>query len=88
MRCQFRNAYPELCERFAFPPAEKSLFEIFSRARNTSGHGWFSARMIGLPFVHTVGACAGKVVALASPGDMPSVLATACAALLTPCVES
>ncbi len=28
--------------------------------------------MIGLPFIHTVGACAGKIVALASPNDMPT----------------
>ena len=65
------EVYPDLCRRFQFEPSEKSLFEIFSRARNTSAHGWFSARMVGLPFVHTVGACAGKVVALASPNDMP-----------------
>jgi Tfp pilus assembly protein PilF len=65
------EVYPELCKRFGFEPEGKSLFEIFNRARNTGGHGWFSARMVGLPFIHTVGACAGKVVALASPNDMP-----------------
>jgi tetratricopeptide (TPR) repeat protein len=65
------EVYPELCQQFGYWPAEKSLFEIFNRARNTNGHGWFSARMVGLPFVHTVGACAGKMVALASPNDMP-----------------
>ncbi len=65
------EVYPELCRTFRYQPPEKSLFEIFSRARNTNGHGWFSARMVGLPFVHTVGACAGKIVALASPNDMP-----------------
>jgi cellulose synthase operon protein C len=64
------EVYPELCQRFAYQPAEKSLFEIFNRAGNTPGHGWFSARMVGLPFVHTVGACAGKIVALTSPADM------------------
>ena len=48
------EVYPELCRKFDYRPKEKSLFEIFSRARNTSGHGWFSARMVGLPFVHTV----------------------------------
>ena len=31
-------------------------------------HEWFSGRTIGLPFVPTVGACTGRVVALASPG--------------------
>ena len=64
------EVYPELCKQFAFEPEGKSLFEIFSRARNTGGHGWFSARMVGLPYIGTVGACAGKMVALASPNDM------------------
>lgn len=65
------QVYPALTRQFQFQPQDKSLFEIFQRARNTSGHGWFSARMVGLPYVGTVGACAGKMVALASPGDMP-----------------
>jgi tetratricopeptide (TPR) repeat protein len=65
------EVYPELCKKFGYQPAGKSLFEIFNRARNTSGHGWFSARMVGLPYVGTVGACAGRMVALASPNDMP-----------------
>ena len=30
-------------------------------------HQWFSGRTIGLPFIPTVGACTGKVIALASP---------------------
>lgn len=64
------QVYPELCKKFGFEPEEKSLFEIFNRSRNTDGHGWFSARMVGLPFVGTVGACAGKMVALASPNGM------------------
>jgi len=65
------EVYPELVKHFGFEPEGKSLFEIFSKARNTNGHGWFSARMVGLPYVGTVGACAGKMVALASPNDMP-----------------
>lgn len=64
------EVYPQLVEHFGFAPEEKSLFEIFSHARNTSGHGWFSARMVGLPAIHTVGACAGKMVALASPNEL------------------
>ncbi len=62
--------YPELCERLDFTPSEKTLFEIFNRARNTDGHGWFSARMVGLPNIHTIGACAGKMVAITSPSAM------------------
>ncbi len=65
------EVYPELTAQFGFAPQGKSLFEVFSRAKNTSGHGWFSARMVGLPYIGTVGACAGKMVALASPNDMP-----------------
>lgn len=65
-----QHVYPELTRKFGYQPPGKSLFEIFNRARNTGGHGWFSARMVGLPYVGTVGACAGKMVALASPNDM------------------
>jgi tetratricopeptide (TPR) repeat protein len=65
------EVYPVLCKQFAFEPQGKSLFEIFNRARNTRAHGWFSARMVGLPYIGTVGACAGKMVAMASPNDMP-----------------
>lgn len=61
--------YPLLCEQFHFEPAGKSLFEIFNKARNTDGHGWFSARMIGLPHIHTIGACAGQMVAMQSPNE-------------------
>lgn len=64
------HVYPTLTKQFAFEPEGKSLFEIFNRAKNTNGHGWFSARMVGLPYIGTVGACAGKMVALASPNDM------------------
>lgn len=61
--------YPELCDALGYRPKDKSLFEIFFKAKNTSGHGWFSARTVGLPYVGTVGACTGKMVALASPND-------------------
>lgn len=61
--------YPELCGTLGFEPADKSLFEIFFKAKNTSGHGWFSARTVGLPYVGTVGACTGKMVAMTSPND-------------------
>jgi predicted Zn-dependent protease len=66
-----QDVYPDLVKRFGYEPEGKSLIEIYNRSRNTSGHGWFSARMVGLPGLHTIGACAGKIVALASPTDMP-----------------
>ncbi|MEX0793565.1 MAG: tetratricopeptide repeat protein [Pirellulaceae bacterium] len=61
------NVYPVVCESMGYEPQEKTLIEIFNQARNTSGHGWFSARMVGLPYVGTVGACAGKMIAITSP---------------------
>lgn len=63
------RVYPQLCQLLGYEPAEKSLFEIFNQAKNTGGHGWFSARTIGLPYIGTVGACTGKMVAMASPTE-------------------
>lgn len=63
------RVYAELCPKLGYTPSDKSLFEIFSKARNTDGHGWFSARTVGLPYVGTVGACTGKMVAVTSPHD-------------------
>lgn len=55
------SIYPELTKRFAYAPPGLTKVEIMT------SHQWFSARTIGLPFVPTVGACTGTVVALASP---------------------
>ena len=63
------QVYPQLCQQLGFEPPQKSLFEIFNKAKNTDGHGWFSARMVGLPHIHTIGACAGKMVAMQSPTE-------------------
>ena len=61
--------YDLLVKRLGYEPPEKSLIEVFSRGRNSTGHSWFSARMVGLPFIGTVGACAGKMAAIVSPND-------------------
>ena len=61
------KVYPELCAAFAYEPQGKTLIEIFNDARGASGHNWFSTRVVGLPQIHTVGACAGRIVALQSP---------------------
>ncbi len=63
------EVYPQLVRQMGFAPPEKSLFEVFCHAKNTDGHGWFSARMVGLPHIHPIGACAGKIVALQSPSE-------------------
>ena len=65
------EVYPELCRQLGYEPQGKTLYEIFSRHGGTSGHQWFSARTVGLPYVGTVGACTGGMVALVSPQDTP-----------------
>ncbi len=55
------SIYATLTSRFGYVPPGKTKIEIMKN------HQWFSGRTIGLPFVPTVGACTGRVVALASP---------------------
>jgi tetratricopeptide (TPR) repeat protein len=55
------SIYGELTGRFGYVPPGKTKIEIMKN------HQWFSGRTIGLPFIPTVGACTGKVIALASP---------------------
>ncbi|HID75036.1 MAG TPA: tetratricopeptide repeat protein [Planctomycetaceae bacterium] len=66
---QADRCFRQLCEQFGFRPPEKPLVEIFRQAKGTSGHQWFSTRMTGLPYLGTVAASTGKVVALVSPND-------------------
>jgi tetratricopeptide (TPR) repeat protein len=55
------SIYPILATRLGYSPPGRTKIEILKN------HQWFSGRTVGLPFVPTVGACTGKVVALASP---------------------
>jgi len=48
----------------------KTQFEIYHNAKGLAAHQWFSARMIGLPWIQTFGASTGAVVALTSPTAM------------------
>jgi cellulose synthase operon protein C len=59
--------YPALVKQFGFEPPARTQFEIFHKAKGLSAHQWFSARMVGLPWVQTIGASTGMIVALASP---------------------
>ncbi|MBT6154671.1 MAG: tetratricopeptide repeat protein [Planctomycetaceae bacterium] len=59
--------YAELVEQFGFEPPARTHFEIYNNAKGLSAHQWFSARMIGLPWIQTIGASTGVIVALASP---------------------
>lgn len=63
------KAYPELCREFGYRPPRKPLVEIFREAKAAPGQQWFSARMIGLPYLGAVAASTGHIVAMASPND-------------------
>ena len=62
--------YGELREQFGYGPPGPTLVEVFNEARGQSGHAWFSARVIGLPYLETVAASTGRIVAMVSPGEM------------------
>lgn len=55
------SVHPELVARFGYEPPGKTSIQIMK------DHEKFSGRTTALPFIPTVGACTGKVVALASP---------------------
>ncbi|GIX03536.1 MAG: hypothetical protein KatS3mg113_0542 [Planctomycetaceae bacterium] len=57
----------ELSQRFGSAPASQTHIEVYNAARGISGHEWFSARMTGLPWLQTIGASTGVIVALTSP---------------------
>lgn len=55
------ETHAELKRQFGYEPPGKVLIEVFST------HEMFSGRTVGLPDLHTIGACTGNVVAMASP---------------------
>ena len=62
------TVYGEIRQQFGYEPPDKTLVEIFNECRaNRATPG--SARMIGLPFLETVAASTGQIVAMVSPGE-------------------
>jgi tetratricopeptide (TPR) repeat protein len=53
--------YADLAERFNYRPKGPILIEVFT------SHEMFSGRVVALPDLHTIGACTGRIVAMASP---------------------
>jgi tetratricopeptide (TPR) repeat protein len=53
--------HADLAEKFQYPLAGPILVEVFNN------HEMFSGRTIGLPDLHTIGACTGRMVAMVSP---------------------
>lgn len=65
------EVYPELVKLYGYEPPHRSVFEIYNNAKGMTAHQWFSARMVGLPWIQTIGASTGMMVALASPTASP-----------------
>jgi cellulose synthase operon protein C len=61
------QTWPKITKLMGHTPPDGVLIEIFHRKDGVSGHAWFSARMTALPFVDTVAACTGSVVACVAP---------------------
>ncbi len=57
----FEAQYEQLARDFNYEPPGRVLVELFNN------HEMFSGRTVGLPDLHTIGACTGKVVTIASP---------------------
>ncbi len=59
--------YPQLTQEFGFEPPARTQIEVYNKSKGLSAHQWFSARMIGLPWIQTIGASTGVIIAMASP---------------------
>lgn len=57
--------YPEVCGDFNVILDKKTIIEIFP------DHMGFSVRITGRPFIATIGACTGRVIALTAPRGRP-----------------
>jgi cellulose synthase operon protein C len=66
---QIEGIFDELCKTFGYTPPRKTAVDIFNQAQGQTGHAWFSTRVTGLPFIGTVAASTGHLVAMVSPYD-------------------
>jgi tetratricopeptide (TPR) repeat protein len=57
------SMYPQVCQTFQHEPAVKTFIEVFPT------HAEFSVRTTGTPWIGTVGASTGRVVALVAPRE-------------------
>jgi tetratricopeptide (TPR) repeat protein len=61
MADELETIFAGLSKQFDFKPAEPVLIEVFN------SHEMFSGRVIGIPDLHTIGACTGRMFAMVSP---------------------
>lgn len=53
--------YAQICRDYGIEPPEKTIVELFP------SHDSFAVRITGKPWIHTIGACTGRVIALDAP---------------------
>jgi len=63
------KVYAELQQEFGYAPPDPTPVEVFNESQGQSGHSWFSARLVGLPYLGTVAASTGRIVGMVSPGE-------------------
>lgn len=60
--------YPRICKLFDHEPTQKTMIEIFP------SHDRFSVRTTGSPWIGTIGASTGRVIALVAPRTGPDTM--------------
>ncbi|MGD0899515.1 MAG: tetratricopeptide repeat protein [Thermoguttaceae bacterium] len=63
------GVWTDLCGEFGYRPPGPTLIEVFREARGLPGQQWFGARMVGLPYLETVAASTGHIIAMTSPNE-------------------
>ena len=61
------SIWPDLCRDYDFAPKEKTIVEVFP------SHRAFSVRITSRPWIHTIGACTGRVIAMDAPRPAASL---------------
>ncbi len=61
------SVHQEVCDHYDWTPSDKTIVEFFPTKR------MFAIRVSGKPWIRTVGACTGRVIAMASPRPSPQL---------------
>ncbi len=69
MASYLEDIYKDLAEQFDYHPKGPFQIQIFNQ------HQMFSGRVVAVPYLHTIGACTGPLVAMVSPRDKSGVIA-------------
>ncbi len=64
------QVYPQITGDYEHEPPDKTIIEVFPT------HRAFGVRITGRPWIHTVGACTGRVIAVETPRASTEVMGT------------